>query len=50
MSETWHEDLGHNDICRTQGKPCVKIHANGESCINGRCVRRRREEHKRKGE
>ena len=50
VSDTWHEDLGHNDICRTQGKPCVKIHANGESCINGRCVRRRREEHKRKGE
>ena len=25
-------------------------HANGESCINGRCVCRRREEHKSKGE
>ena len=36
--------------CRTHGKPCVKIHANGESCINGRCVHRRREEQKRKRE
>ena len=48
-SDTWHENLGHNDTCRTHGKPCVKIHANGESCINGRCVRMS-EEHKRKGE
>ena len=36
--------------CRTHGKPCIKMHANGELCINGRCVRRRREEQKRKGE
>ena len=36
--------------CKTHGKSCVKMHANGESCINGRCVLRRREKHKRKGE
>ena len=28
--DTWHEDLGHNDQCRTHDKPCVKMPANGE--------------------